>query len=87
MKPKMKKNPDFRRHHGGGNNNNNNRRAISEQQQQHHYNDGDDELGFEDKKYSNRRERRVFSKNNISRYYKEHLEPRLRAEMEEDADT
>lgn len=74
MKPKMKKNPDFRRN---GANNGNRRGAASDY-------DSDDDLGFGDKKYANRRERRVFSTNNISRYYKEHLEPRMKAEERED---
>lgn len=50
------------------------------------YGGGDDEssgIGF-DKKNTHRKERRVFSAGNISRYYKERVEPALREEEKEE---
>jgi hypothetical protein len=47
---------------------------------------GDDDssgIGF-DKKNSHRKERRVFSAGNMSRYYKERVEPALRDEEKEE---
>lgn len=75
MKPKMKKNPDYRR---GGNNKPRHRYESSDGD----YDDGG--VRSVDKKHSNRRERRIFSKNNIARVYRDHIEPRLRAEEDED---
>ena len=63
MKPKMKKNPNYRGYGGG-----------------------DDEgsgIGF-DKKHKNRKERRVFTSENIKNYYKGYVEPALKEEEEEE---
>ena len=74
MKPKMKKNPEYRR---GGKSNKTHR-----YQSDGDYDDGD--VRSVDKKYSNRRERRIFSQGNIARVYRDHIEPRLREEEEEE---
>lgn len=78
MKPKMKKNPDYRRGH-----NSNNNKTRRHYESDGDYDDGNGASSF-DKKYSNRRERRIFSDNNIARVYRERIEPRLRAEEMED---